>query len=157
MKIDNEEAISYTWFQSMVMSIVLIFAWMAVCAALNGVGVPFNALISKGMMSQQTITTVTTALSILGAYPILLIIGIFLNGVVTSANSRNTGMPAGGSQQFGFGAVIMLVCFILAFVLSLAGGLLVDQLELNVMNQSSSLITKLICLFPFSISVVTKL
>jgi hypothetical protein len=140
---NNDEGISYVWFQSMAMSVILIFAWMAVCSALNSFGIPFNALITKGMMSQQTITTVTTALSILGAYPVLLIIGIFLNGVVTSANSRNTGMPAGGTQSFGMGAVLMLVCFILAFVLALAGGLLIDQLELNVMNQSSSINIKL--------------
>jgi hypothetical protein len=142
-KFDNESGISYVWFQSMIITIIVIFGWMGIVYSLNLATVPFNTLITKGMLSQQTITTATTALSILGAYPILLIIGIFLNGVVTAANSRNTGMPAGGTQAFGYGAVIMLVCFVLAFVLSLAGGLLVDTLEANMMNQTLPIVTKL--------------
>jgi hypothetical protein len=123
---------AYDYFQNIVLAILAIGAWVAIGAALNLVGVQFNTIfVSMGasVQSAETLSNVTWAF---GSFPIIFVVGWYLNGIVRASEYRNG--YSSGNQSFGAGTFFLLTTYVLAILLAFAGGLMVDSLEHRVTN-----------------------
>jgi hypothetical protein len=124
---------SYDYFQNIVLAIVAIGAWLVIGVALNLVGVQFNVIFISMGASVQSAETLGNTFWVFGSFPIIFIVGWYLNGIVRASESRNMGYSS-GNQSFGAGTFFLLTAYVLAILLSFAGGLMVDSLEHKVMN-----------------------
>jgi hypothetical protein len=124
---------SYDYFQNIVLAILAIGAWLVIGVALNLTGVQFSAIFTSMGASVQSAETLSNTFWVFGSFPIIFIIGWYLNGVVRASEARNMGYSS-GNQSFGAGTFFLLTAYVLAILLSFTGGLIVDNLEHKAMN-----------------------
>jgi hypothetical protein len=87
----DDRAVAYDYFMVIVLLILGSLVWMAVMYGFNLVMSPVNDRIADGQMSVQTTGPLQFSLSVLGAVPVFLLIGVLVWVVLASVNKRNEG------------------------------------------------------------------
>ena len=133
---ENDEAISYSWFTTLLGALGLTVCWIALGQVVNEIILAFNVYVLAGAMSTQTATTAANMGAMFAAYPVILLVGYFVNGFFSASNVRNTG-SSGGSAGFIAGAMMLLTGFVAVLLLAYAGGLVIDKMEEQVLDPAN--------------------
>jgi len=134
----NDEAMSYIFPMSLLLAGTATVAWILLMQGVGEIGLSFDMFVEDGTMSAQTATVAANAGALFGAFPIVLLFGWFAFNMVSAANLRNAGW-AGSVTPFANGAILMLCAFVMAYVVSLAFGTIVDQMETEMLDPTDPL------------------
>jgi len=126
----NDDAVAYGWFMLLVFLILGAFSYLCVITLYNGIITPANADIASGMTSEQTKNALFFNRDIAMYMPVFMLIGAFIWAMV-----RGIGGSGATYQSFYTGWVIFILCCIVGFLMSFAGGMLIDRLYTNLDDQ----------------------
>lgn len=119
----NEDAVSYGWFMLLVFLVLGAFSYLCVIALYNGVIGVANVNIGDGLTSEQTKNALSFNRDIAMYMPVFMLLGAFIWAMV-----RGIGGSGATYQSFYTGWVIFITCCMVAFLMSFAGGMLIDRL-----------------------------
>lgn len=119
----GEDGIAYGWFMIGAFLILGAFSYFCIMAIYNVVIIKENVEITAGHTSEAT----KQALSFnrdMGMYmPVFMLIGVFVWAMV-----RGIGGSGATFQTFYFGYVVLFLSCFIAFIMSFAGGIFIDNL-----------------------------
>lgn len=122
----NDRAIAAGWIFMLVFLFAAGFLYLFIGQAENAMLEPINKMIAGGTVSQRTAQAIEWNRNVTLAIPILTLLGALIWSIMRGIQSRDG--YAAETGAFWTGWVILVLCCLTGFIMSFAGGVVLDSL-----------------------------